>query len=184
MKRELRRTGQGKRNLFRRIDFRLRSFQFRFPAFAIHVPCLLNTFVAVRRAAFSVPLLAAIAAVALAGWPLVPVGSTTGAEPPSAAELRKEVWTVLETKCLRCHNRREKKGKLDMSTRAGLLKGGESGPALVVGDAEKSLMIELIDFDEMPPRKEKPRVTKAELDKLRAWIHSGAADRETTDADE
>jgi hypothetical protein len=96
---------------------------------------------------------------------------------PAPSDVREDVWVVIEAKCLRCHNPRQKRGKLDMSSLAAMLAGGESGPALVVGNAGKSLMIDLIDFDEMPPRKEKPRVTKAELAQLRAWIDGGAAGR-------
>lgn len=69
-----------------------------------------------------------------------------------------------------------------MSSRATMLKGGHSGAAFVPGNADKSLMIELIEFDEMPPRKQKEnRVTADELKKLRAWIASGAPDADGAD---
>jgi hypothetical protein len=58
-----------------------------------------------------------------------------------------------------------------------MLTGGASGPAFVVGKADKSLMIDLVDFDEMPPRKEKLRVTKPEFELLRDWVNSGAPGR-------
>ncbi|MSU44332.1 MAG: hypothetical protein EXS22_09925, partial [Pedosphaera sp.] len=53
-----------------------------------------------------------------------------------------------------------------------MLTGGESGPAFKPGNAEKSLLIELIHFNEMPPKKETPRVTKEELELLRKWINA------------
>jgi hypothetical protein len=118
-------------------------------------------------------------------WALAIDGAslTAAAEDPTSGpeDIRADVWTIIESKCLRCHNARRKQGRLDMSTRAAMLAGGDSGPALVVGKAEKSLLIDLIDFDEMPPRKEKPRVTKSELEILRAWIDAGAPGREPRD---
>jgi hypothetical protein len=105
-------------------------------------------------------------------------GAAAEDPPPGPEDVRADVWKIIEGKCLRCHNVRQKRGRLDMSSRAAMLAGGESGPALVVGKAEKSLMIDLIDFDEMPPRKEKPRVTKSQMELLRSWINAGAPSRE------
>lgn len=111
-----------------------------------------------------------------------PAPLATAADPPAAPkDVRADVWRIIEGKCLRCHNDRKKEGKLNMSSRAAMLAGGVSGPALVVGDAEKSLMIELVDFDEMPPRKEQPRVTRSEFKLLRDWVNAGAPGREPKD---
>ena len=57
---------------------------------------------------------------------------------------------------------------------AGLLAGGVSGPALVPGKPEKSLLVDLVDFGEMPPKKAQPRVSKEELKTIAAWIAAGA----------
>jgi hypothetical protein len=93
---------------------------------------------------------------------------------PPQVDFRRDILPILEKKCYRCHDAKKKEGELDMTTRAGLLKGGSSGPAIVPGNVEKSLMMELIEFDEMPPRKEKQPVTKAEFQKLAAWIEADA----------
>ena len=50
-----------------------------------------------------------------------------------------------------------------------------TGPAFQKGNARKSLLIELIHYKEMPPKKESPRVTAEELDLLRRWIDMMAA---------
>lgn len=100
------------------------------------------------------------------------------AEDPEAAsppDFRSQVWPIIKRKCLECHNPEKRQGELDMSSLATMLKGGHSGPALVRGKPNKSLMIELIKFDEMPPRKQKDgRVSKSELQTLREWIEHGA----------
>lgn len=104
------------------------------------------------------------------------LGSARAAEPQPAAELdyRREIWPIIEAKCLECHHAKKRQGALDMSTRALMLKGGASGPAFVPGNVEKSLMLELIEFGEMPPRKDKkPAVTKEEFEKLRRWVAAG-----------
>lgn len=118
-------------------------------------------------------ILLAVALAAAGGFALVAAAE----DQPAAVDYRRDVWPIVEAKCLRCHNPKKKDGKLDMSTRAALLKGGTSGPALVPGNVEKSLMIELVEFDEMPPREErdkKLRVTKQELKKLSDWVAAGA----------
>jgi cytochrome c len=106
----------------------------------------------------------------------VPLGrpvSAGDAEPPKV-DFRRDIRPILEAKCYRCHGGTKKEGDLDMTSREGLLKGGNSGPALVPGNVEKSLMVELIEFEEMPPRKEKQPVTKEEFAKLAAWIKAKA----------
>ena len=127
------------------------------------------------------PALAAAAGVFflfdLAGYP-TGVAAADDDPPAGPADVRADVWRIVEKKCLRCHNNRDTGGQLDMSSRASMLQGGASGPALVLGKADKSLMIDLVDFDEMPPRKEQPRVEKDELKLLREWINAGAPGRE------
>ena len=103
-------------------------------------------------------------------------------QPPPQIDFHDQVWPVLKQKCVGCHNPKKSKGDLDMSSREAMLRGGHSGPAMVPGDAEESLMIELIDFDEMPPRDQKDgRVTKDELKTLRQWIAGGAVVPEEPD---
>ncbi len=105
------------------------------------------------------------------------LGPATASEPQPVAEIdyRSEIWPIIEAKCVECHQAKKRQGSLDMSTRASMLKGGDSGAAFVPGNVEKSLMLELIEFGEMPPRKDKkPAVTKEELQKLSRWIAAGA----------
>jgi hypothetical protein len=85
-------------------------------------------------------------------------------------EFQKHVLPILEAKCMRCHGARRRDGKLDLRTLESIRQGGVSGSAIKPGDATKSLLIELIHYNEMPPLKEQPRVTPAELKLLRTWI--------------
>ena len=86
-------------------------------------------------------------------------------------------------RCATCHGRQKQEGGLDVRSRASLLKGGKSGPALVLGQPDQSLVVKRIHAGEMPPKKQlaaasvKP-VEAGELEKLRRWIADGAPELE------
>ena len=88
------------------------------------------------------------------------------------------VYPILQAKCLSCHSNSKSKGGLVLADTVSLLKGGESGPALVKGSTDESLLIErlLLDLNHehrMPP-KGKPQLTPEELALIEAWVASGA----------
>ena len=92
---------------------------------------------------------------------------------------REIAVTILNVKCLLCHGRRKQEGGLDLRSRVSLLKGGNSGPAIVPGKPGESLLIKRVLSEEMPPLKDQARlsvrpVTSGELEKLRGWIAAGA----------
>ncbi len=105
----------------------------------------------------------------------------------------KDVLPVLKERCVRCHGGEKRKADLDLRNKAGLLKGGESGLALVPGSPEKSLLWVQIAGDKMPPDQEK--LTAAQKTLVKAWIDGGARedgkailmedgkDRQVSDAD-
>lgn len=88
----------------------------------------------------------------------------------AAPDYHRDVLPIFEAKCLRCHGVKRRDAKLDMRTLEAMLTGGVSGPALKPGNAQKSLLIELLHYNEMPPKKELPKITKEELELLRKWI--------------
>ena len=83
-----------------------------------------------------------------------------------------KVAPILARRCLDCHSGPDPKGKLDLSTNASALAGGKSGPAIVPGKPEESLLWEHVASDEMPPKSPLPATEKAVL---RDWIAAGAA---------
>ncbi len=89
-----------------------------------------------------------------------------------ALDFNRDVLPIFEEKCIRCHGTKKRDAKLDMRTVDALLAGGVSGPAIKPGNAQKSLLIELLHYKEMPPKKETPRVTVEELALLRRWINA------------
>ena len=56
-----------------------------------------------------------------------------------------EVAPILQDRCLACHNARSAKGRLNLETYSSLQKGGESGPSVIAGNVEESLLCILIE---------------------------------------
>ncbi len=97
------------------------------------------------------------------------------AEPPRAAadasKAARDVSTLLIDHCVSCHGPAQRKGGLDLSRRATALKGGKSGPAIVAGSAEESVLVEKLAEGTMPP---KGPLAPAQLAAVRAWVDAGA----------
>ncbi len=68
---------------------------------------------------------------------------------------REKIEPILVGRCLECHGK-ERKGKLDLRSKATVLKGGESGKAIVPGNPDESLLIQYLSDGEMPPEKPLP----------------------------
>lgn len=85
----------------------------------------------------------------------------------------KHVRPILKAHCFQCHGEADKtESKLDVRLKRLLEKGGESGPAIVPGQPDQSLLLKRIESGEMPPSERK--VTPKERDVLRRWIAAGA----------
>ena len=85
-----------------------------------------------------------------------------------------KIRPVLATHCYECHGHKEK-GGLKLDSREAILKGGDSGPALVPGKPKESLLLTAVrHVDEelqMPPKKKLPGHIVADL---KRWIREGA----------
>ncbi len=88
---------------------------------------------------------------------------------------RTDVRKILKDKCLACHGGDATEGKLDLATQDGLLKGGERGPAAVIGRGEKSLLTRLVKHQQEPRMpKDDDRLSDKEIAAIVAWIDLGA----------
>ncbi len=107
----------------------------------------------------------------------VPAAEPEQPKKAPAIDFRGQVLPILEAKCIRCHGARQRGGKLDLRGREAMLKGGNSGAAIDLENPDKSLLIELIHFNEMPPKRKGTRVTAEELKLLNDWIKAGAKEK-------
>tara|TARA_R110002049_G_scaffold4601_5_gene32424 strand:+ start:605555 stop:608506 length:2952 start_codon:yes stop_codon:yes gene_type:complete len=88
-----------------------------------------------------------------------------------------KIRPALVKHCYACHSAEADKiqGGLLLDSRSGLLQGGDSGPAIVVGEPDESLLIEALKHEsfEMPPDK---RLSDKVIDDFRHWVRTGAID--------
>src|SRR4249919_123638 len=84
-----------------------------------------------------------------------------------------KVRPVLANSCLDCHTDM-RSGGLRLDSREAMLKGGKSGPALVPGDPEKSLLIQAVRQTGALKMPKGGKLTAAEIDGLVEWVKNGA----------
>ena len=115
-------------------------------------------------------------------------------QPELGPQLTEETWEnaqlyaeviqpILNKNCKSCHNPRNRKGELDLSSFAALRKGGEEGMVLTAGDAAHSalfarLLLPKEDEKHMPPA-EKNQPSKEEIALIESWIQGGAKESST-----
>ncbi|MDB6124456.1 MAG: hypothetical protein JWQ71_3449 [Pedosphaera sp.] len=110
-------------------------------------------------------------------------GFTLQAAEPTKAQLdffEAKIRPIFVNNCYKCHSHESTKlkGGLSLEFRDTVLKGGDTGPALVAGDPEKSLLIKAVRYTDpdlqMPPKGEK--LSDAQIADLVTWIKMGAPD--------
>jgi len=94
------------------------------------------------------------------------------AQMAKSTELFKtQVRSLLTTHCLKCHGGEKTQGEFDLSTREGLLKGGEQGPAVVAGKPQESLLVRLIRHEDEPNMPEDAdKLSDEAIEQISAWI--------------
>src|ERR1700683_5135448 len=101
-----------------------------------------------------------------------------GAEDFEFFEMR--IRPLLVDNCYKCHSAGSEKvkGGLLLDTREGLLKGGDTGPAIVAGQPDKSLLIKAVRYTDkdlqMPPKDK--RLSDQQIADLVSWVKMGAPD--------
>ena len=122
------------------------------------------------------------------------VNATTGEEKKEAEPayepakfFRTLILPILDKRCYECHSEREAwdDGGLVLDTKAGILKGGDHGPAVVPFNTKKSSLLRTVNADEsgnmMPPDE---RLPPEEIALLTTWILLGAPDPRSDSEDE
>lgn len=109
-----------------------------------------------------------------------PTLSAGAADRSTSDRFAEQIAPLIVRHCLECHNPSDQKGGLDLTRVEGLAKGGDSGPAVVPGDAEASLLWQRVVANEMPPARNKTSsavgagLNASVKQALREWIEAGA----------
>jgi uncharacterized membrane protein/mono/diheme cytochrome c family protein len=117
----------------------------------------------------------------LAGLPprRKPVESKPITNLAEAVVYRDIIHPIVEARCVNCHNPNKMKGDLRMDGPEQLVKGGESGPLFVAGNATESEMVKRLllpeEHDDHMPPKGKSQLTKEQVELIRWWIDGGAS---------
>ena len=104
-----------------------------------------------------------------------PAPAATGFSQVQIDFFERQVRPVLEANCFKCHGGQKKiKGGLRLTSRSGVLGGGDSGPAVSLDNPAASLLLEAIRYEnpdyKMPPGGKLPQ---ADIDTLARWIRTG-----------
>jgi len=107
-------------------------------------------------------------------WPVTILLMVVAAPGRASDDFEKHVRPLLVEKCQSCHGAEKAKGGLRLDSRAALLKGGDSGPAVAPGKPAESLLIQAVRQSgelKMPP---KGKLKDSEIAHLEAWVKAGA----------
>ena len=118
----------------------------------------------------------------IASWIAAGLPFADGTDPQAliaVSEVNQHVIKpIMLLRCAVCHGAARQEGGLDLRTKESMLKGGKSGPAVIFGKPEDSLILRRIHAQEMPPRdKLLPSgvkvITSVEIEQLSQWISKG-----------
>jgi hypothetical protein len=113
----------------------------------------------------------------------LPPDDGDGAETPSddsaggettVVSFANDVHPILQSRCITCHGGDRIEGEMVMLSYAELMSGSKSGPVIIPGDADGSLLYQLASTGEMPKRG--ANLNAAQLEIIMQWINAGALD--------
>ncbi|MDA0589675.1 MAG: PSD1 and planctomycete cytochrome C domain-containing protein [Planctomycetota bacterium] len=95
---------------------------------------------------------------------------------PQQLELfEKQIRPLLVEHCLKCHGLEKREGGFNLATRESLVKGGDSGAALVAGKPEESLLVKAVEYLGEPKMPPSGKLSAEKIELVRRWVESGAA---------
>jgi hypothetical protein len=122
----------------------------------------------------------ALAAATLAAAEPTTSPQRQGTRAEGAEFFEKEIRPLLVERCHKCHGGPKVKGGLRLTSRANLLKGGESGPAVVLGKPDDSLLIKAIRYNDTPQMPPTEKLKARDIARLTRWVAMGVPWPETT----
>src|SRR6476661_6121992 len=95
---------------------------------------------------------------------------------PTAVDFARDIQPILQASCYECHGSKKTKAHLRLDSPAGITKGGETGPIVVAGKSDQSLMVRRVlglDGDDRMPKDGDP-LSAEQIALIRSWIDQGA----------
>jgi uncharacterized protein DUF1553/uncharacterized protein DUF1549/cytochrome c len=97
-------------------------------------------------------------------------------QPQNPVDFTRDIQPILQASCYECHGTKKTKAHLRLDSAAGIAKGGETGPIIVPGKSDQSLLVRRIlglDGDDRMPKDEDP-LSPEQIALIRSWIDQGA----------
>ena len=85
----------------------------------------------------------------------------------------KEIRPILAERCVTCHGADDPEAGLNLLSLESLVRGSESGPVIVEGFSDKSVLIRKVSSRAMPPPESEEPLTSAEIRVITRWIDKG-----------
>ncbi len=106
---------------------------------------------------------------------LIAAGVAPAARSGQPISYERDVRPILKAHCFHCHGEGDDlAGGLDLRLRRLIIQGGDSGAAVVIGEADESLLLQLVRDGDMPPAEVPLRPSQSELATIANWITAGA----------
>jgi hypothetical protein len=109
---------------------------------------------------------------------LLLASAAPAAAPPAQVDFVRDVRPILAARCYRCHGPTKQVAGLALNRKDRALEGGDSGPAVVPGNAAASRLVRYVaglgPKGRMPPEGQGRPLTPAQVALLRAWVDQGA----------
>jgi hypothetical protein len=89
------------------------------------------------------------------------------------ARFESDIRPILTKRCVSCHGEDDPEAELDLRSIESLVRGSKSGPVIVEGFSDKSVLIRKVASRAMPPADSGERLTAAEIRTITRWIDKG-----------
>jgi len=113
---------------------------------------------------------------------LTPVSTNTAdpTDPPTTepvahaatVSFANDIFPILQSRCINCHGGNRTEEGLSLKTYAEIMKGSQNGLVITAGDANNSLLAEMVSNQKMPKRG--PKLTPLQIELIIDWINQGA----------
>lgn len=98
----------------------------------------------------------------------------TDFSPAQMEFFEREVRPLLAEHCHKCHSERAQKGSLRLDSRAAMLAGGDTGPAIVPGKPDESLLIDAVSYGDLYQMPPSGKLSDKQIAVLRRWVQEQA----------